>query len=188
MVAVHDFDAAGSRARFSALLIARIAMGMGVAGINFPAIYTQARWIPLDERARSMAVNSGIPLEPCCVGRVADRRTPSAGRGSSTCSAVSASYGSQIGRCALRTTRAPRIDTAELDYIRAHIAAVERVPRRRSGVPAHWRCGPSSLHFCHNWSPYVPLTWLPTFVNKGLGVEFASVMYLRCSAHRLLIF
>ncbi len=38
-------------------------MGMG-EGVNFPAIYTlHARWIPIDERARAMALNnSGIPF------------------------------------------------------------------------------------------------------------------------------
>jgi ACS family sodium-dependent inorganic phosphate cotransporter len=30
-------------------------------------------------------------------------------------------------------------------------------------------------HFCNNWSLYVLLSWLPTFVNQGLGVPFASV-------------
>ena len=30
-------------------------------------------------------------------------------------------------------------------------------------------------HFCNNWSLYVLLAWLPTFVNQGLGVAFASV-------------
>ena len=30
-------------------------------------------------------------------------------------------------------------------------------------------------HFCNNWSLYVLLSWLPTFVNKGLGVDFAAV-------------
>ncbi|MGA9573017.1 MAG: MFS transporter, partial [Lysobacterales bacterium] len=30
-------------------------------------------------------------------------------------------------------------------------------------------------HFCNNWSLYVLLSWLPTYVNKGLGVDFASI-------------
>src|SRR4029450_9180462 len=43
---------------FTALLIARIGMGMG-EGVNFPALYTpHARWSPIDERARSMALNN----------------------------------------------------------------------------------------------------------------------------------
>jgi ACS family sodium-dependent inorganic phosphate cotransporter len=30
-------------------------------------------------------------------------------------------------------------------------------------------------HFCSNWGTYVLLAWLPTYVNRGLGVEFGSV-------------
>jgi MFS transporter, ACS family, solute carrier family 17 (sodium-dependent inorganic phosphate cotransporter), other len=30
-------------------------------------------------------------------------------------------------------------------------------------------------HFCNNWSLFLMLTWLPTFINKGLGVDYASV-------------
>ena len=41
------------------------------------------------------------------------------------------------------------------------------------------KCGPVwaiiVAHFCNNWSLYVLLSWLPTFVNKGLGVDYAAV-------------
>ena len=30
-------------------------------------------------------------------------------------------------------------------------------------------------HFCNNWTLYVILSWLPKFVNEGLGVAFAAV-------------
>ena len=30
-------------------------------------------------------------------------------------------------------------------------------------------------HFCANWGTYVLLAWMPTYINKGLGVDFASV-------------
>jgi ACS family sodium-dependent inorganic phosphate cotransporter len=80
-------------------------------------------------------------------------------------------------RAAATPAQHPKIDGAELDYIRAHIAPVElgsappiRAFLRHSAV---WAI--IVAHFCHNWSLYVLLTWLPTFVNKGLGVEFASV-------------
>ncbi len=66
----------------------------------------------------------------------------------------------------------------ELDHIRAHSA-----PAGEPGTappiaaflkhPAVWAI--IVAHFCNNWSLYVLLTWLPTFVNKGLGVNFASV-------------
>jgi MFS transporter, ACS family, solute carrier family 17 (sodium-dependent inorganic phosphate cotransporter), other len=33
-------------------------------------------------------------------------------------------------------------------------------------------------HFCNNWSLYVLLSWMPTFINKGLGVDYGSVGWL----------
>ena len=30
-------------------------------------------------------------------------------------------------------------------------------------------------HFCANWGTYVLLAWLPTYFNKGLGVDFSEV-------------
>lgn len=38
-------------------------------------------------------------------------------------------------------------------------------------------------HFCNNWSLYVLLAWLPTFVNKGLGVDYASVGWFTMVPH-----
>ncbi len=45
------------------LLVARVAMGMGEA-VTFPSIYSlYSRWVPTQERSRSIAfTNSGIPL------------------------------------------------------------------------------------------------------------------------------
>ena len=40
-------------------------------------------------------------------------------------------------------------------------------------------CGPVwaiiVAHFCTNWGGYVLLAWMPTYITKGLGVDFASV-------------
>ena len=30
-------------------------------------------------------------------------------------------------------------------------------------------------HFCNNWSLFVLVSWMPTYINKGLGVDYASV-------------
>jgi MFS family permease len=167
---------------FAALLVVRIGMGLG-EGVNFPAIYTlHARWIPVDERARSMALNnSGIPLGTVFALLV----TP----------IVVAHLGWQwafylfgsVGlvwfvfwqtQTASAPDQHPRISPTELEHIRAHstpagdpgtappIAAFLKVPAVWAIIVAH---------FCNNWSLYVLLTWLPTFVNKGLGVDFASV-------------
>ena len=38
-------------------------------------------------------------------------------------------------------------------------------------------------HFCNNWSLYILITWLPTFVSEGLGVPFESVGWLTMIPH-----
>ena len=38
-------------------------------------------------------------------------------------------------------------------------------------------------HFCNNWSLYILITWLPTFVREGLGVPFESVGWLTMIPH-----
>jgi MFS family permease len=167
---------------FAVLLIARIGMGLG-EGVNFPAIYTlHARWIPTDERARAMALNnSGIPLGTVFALLV----TP----------IVVAQLGWQwafylfgsVGlvwfavwqmRSAAEPAQHPHITPQELEHIRAHSPPAGQ-PGSAPPIAAFlkhravWAI--IVAHFCNNWSLYVLLSWLPTFVNKGLGVNFASV-------------
>jgi MFS transporter, ACS family, solute carrier family 17 (sodium-dependent inorganic phosphate cotransporter), other len=79
----------------------------------------------------------------------------------------------------------PRISDAELALI-----AASATPRSAAdGVP--WKALMTSMpvwaiivaHFCNNWSLYVLLSWLPTFVNKGLGFDYASVGWITMIPH-----
>ncbi|MCZ6618699.1 MAG: ACS family MFS transporter [Gammaproteobacteria bacterium] len=165
-----------------ALLVVRIAMGMGEA-VTFPSIYSlYSRWMPVQERARAMAFNnSGIPLGTVFALLV----TP----------IIVAKFGWEwafylFGGVGLlwylfwqaKTTSTPQqhaaISTGELEYIEANVV---RSPEGRPHPPIReflkhmpvWAI--IVAHFCNNWSLYVLLSWLPTFVNKGLGVDFAAV-------------
>jgi len=171
------------------LIVARILMGMGEA-VTFPAIYAlYARWIPVRERSRSAGFsNSGIPL-----GTVfALLATP----------VIVASWGweyvfyifGSIGFiwCAVwyfLIASSPRqqagISQAELDLIAADTIA------DTPAVATPWRALMTNMpvwavivaHFCNNWWFYVLLAWLPTFVTKGLGVDYASVGYFAMMPH-----
>lgn len=163
------------------LIVARILMGMGEA-VTFPAIYAlYARWVPVRERSRSAGFsNSGIPL-----GTVfALLATP----------VIVAAWGWEwvfylfgavgFGWCAVwyfLIAPSPRqqagITQAELDVIAADTIA------ETSAKVTPWRALMTNMpvwavivaHFCNNWWFYVLLAWLPTFVTKGLGVDYASV-------------
>lgn len=176
------------------LIIARILMGMGEA-VTFPAIYAlYARWIPVKERSRSAGFsNSGIPL-----GTVfALLATP----------VIVAQWGWEwvfyiFGAtgfvwCAIwyfMIAPSPRkqsgISQTELDLIAADTIADEPA----SATPWSALMGNMSVwaiivaHFCNNWWFYVLLAWLPTFVTKGLGVDYASVGLFAMMPHIALFF
>ena len=163
------------------LVVARILMGMGEA-VTFPAIYAlYARWIPVKERSRSAGFsNSGIPL-----GTVfALLATP----------IIVASWGWEwvfylfgaVGFvwCAIwyfLIAATPR-EQAGISQTELDIIAAATIGDEPASAPP-WKELFSNMsvwaiivaHFCNNWWFYVLLAWLPTFVTKGLGVDYASV-------------
>ena len=171
------------------LLLARIGMGMGEA-VTFPSIYSlYGRWVPDQERSRAVALaNSGIPAGTVFALVV----TP----------VIAASFGWQwvfylfaaVGvlwwliwhrTVAATPVDQPGISRQELDVISAGTAAGS------AREPAPWRQLLANravwaiviAHFCNNWSLYVLLSWMPTFINKGLGVDYASVGWLTMIPH-----
>jgi ACS family sodium-dependent inorganic phosphate cotransporter len=171
-----------------ALMLTRVALGMGEA-VTFPSIYTMyARWIPLTERSRAVGLtNSGIPLGTV-LGLVA---TPYIVRHLGWPWAFY-SFGGlgvlwflfwQSG-----VTAAPRDHPA---MTTEELAAIERGTAVAPALRPPWKELLTSApvwalviaHFCNNWSLYVLLSWLPTFVNKGLGVNYAAVGWYTMIPH-----
>lgn len=163
------------------LFIARVGMGLG-EGIAFPAIHNLfARWAPVQERARFVALNtSGIPLGT--VGALF--LTP----------LIVLAWGWQwVFYCFgllgffwfalwyfLATDSPethPSIHPSEVQFIRANSPA----PPKNEKTP--WGLLLSKAptwaiiinHFCSNWGFYVILTWLPTYFKQALGVDMSKV-------------
>lgn len=163
------------------LLATRIAMGMGEA-VTFPSIYSlYSRWVPLRERSRAVGLtNSGIPLGTVFALVLTPYVVEHLGW-------PWVFYG--FGGLGVlwfvvwqRTVTAvpsihPHISRAELAEIEADTTSDEPVVdvpwKELLRLPAVWAI--VVAHFCNNWSLYVLLSWLPTFVNKGLGVDYAAV-------------
>jgi len=176
-------------ASFTILILARIGMGLG-EGITFPAWHSlYARWIPLKERARAVAVtNSGIPI------------------GTAFALIVTPIIVIELGwewafylfggvgfiwfffwqRMITSTPRDhPDISEEELNLIESNAPTSEVAdsPPWRELITNRplWAIGVA--HFCSNYSLFVFLSWLPLFINEGLGVEFESVGYLAMLPH-----
>jgi MFS family permease len=167
---------------FTALIAARIAMGLGEA-VTFPSVYTlYSRWLPVQERARGMALNnSGIPIgtifalivTPMVVARFGWEWA------FYTFGMAGVIWAFFWIRFTASTPEGHKdISQAELEYIRNQ-TPVKAADSRTPSIGEFLKHGPvwaiMVAHFCNNWSLYVLLSWMPTFVNKGLGVDFASI-------------
>jgi ACS family sodium-dependent inorganic phosphate cotransporter len=169
---------------FAALLVARVAMGLG-EGVSFPSIYAlYSRWIPAVERSRAVGLNfSAIPLgtvfallmTPWIIDRFGWPW-------------VFYSFGALglvwVVAWQLLVTatpeESPHVGAEELRAIRAGDEPAAEAPRPPLRAflasPAVWAIVVG--HFCNNWGGYVMLTLLPTYLNTQLGVELASVGWL----------
>jgi ACS family sodium-dependent inorganic phosphate cotransporter len=170
-------------ASLTTLFLARASMGLG-EGLNFPAIHSlTARWIPIQERSRAIAFNYtglllgtvvGLLLTPFLMVHFGWR-------------SVFYSFGI-LGflwyilwhrLAANRPEDHPTISSEELLYIQQHrpdAARAEKVPWRLifSKAPV-WAL--IAAHFCNNLGGYFVVTWVPTYLNKELGVAPNAIGY-----------
>jgi len=172
------------------LIAARIGMGLGEA-VTFPSVYTlYSRWIPVPERARAMALNnSGIPLGTVFALVVTPIIVETLGWQWAFYLFGAAGllwYAAWQTQTAASPREHPRITADELDHIDANVPTPTAAPPTPP-IRAFLKSAPVwaiiVCHFCNNWSLYVLLSWLPTFVNKGLGVDFAAVGWFTMMPH-----
>jgi ACS family sodium-dependent inorganic phosphate cotransporter len=174
---------------FGILIAARIAMGMGEA-VTFPSIYSiYGRWVPLNERSRAVGLtNSGIPLGTVFALVVTPYIVESLGWEWAfyLFGAVGAVWFVFWQRSVTATPEQhPDVSSEERATIEAgtQVAAAGESPPLMDflKLPAVWAI--IVAHFCNNWSLYVLLSWLPTFVNKGLGVDYSAVGWFTMIPH-----
>ena len=172
-----------------ALLLARVGLGMGEA-VTYPSFFSLfGRWIPTAERVRSVGLaNSGIPLGTI-LGLIV---TPM----------IITAWGWEWAFYAfglvgfvwfvpwyliVRATPAqdPKVSDAERALIAADMPDRddETLPALRVFLRSKAVWAIIVAHFCNNWSLYIMISWLPTFVNEGLGVDFESVGWMTMIPH-----
>lgn len=156
------------------LLLARVAIGLGES-VTYPALMSiYSRSVPLPERSRAMGLTgSATPLGTIfglAVTPVIARNLgwPWAFYLFGLAGLLWYPWWRRMAR------ESPNGQTGSKDTIRGQTAAVP------------WRGFLASRpvwalivgHFANNWSLYVLLSWLPTFLNQGLGVDYANVGWL----------
>ena len=168
-------------AGFTALIIARIGMGVG-EGVALPAIYSlYGRWLPRSESARAIGGTfSAIPLGIVFGLLVTPWIVLNFGwewafYSFGLAGVVWFVFWQRL--VAAHPDLHPNISEEERALIREDAAPVDATEAPPWGTlltsSAVWAIIVG--HFCSNWGTYVLLAWLPTYVNKGLGVDFASV-------------
>jgi ACS family sodium-dependent inorganic phosphate cotransporter len=165
-----------------ALFAARIGMGLGEA-VTFPSIYSLvARWFPHDEKVKAVALNaSGIPIGTVFALIVTPLVVVWLGWEWAfyLFGAVGVIWYLAWNRLVTTFPREhPTISSPELAYLEQRVQASEAVdtpPPLRTFLRNKALWAIIVAHFCNNWTLYVVLSWLPKYVNEGLGVAFAAV-------------
>ncbi|MEM9173721.1 MAG: ACS family MFS transporter [Myxococcota bacterium] len=172
-----------------ALLLARIGLGAGEA-VTYPSFFSLfGRWIPEAERVRAVGLaNSGIPLGTI-FGLVVTPLVISAWGWEWAFYSFGLLGFLWVVPWWLLVHAAPAQHPAISREER--VLLEEAIPEREAdGLPsigaflgsrAVWAI--VVAHFCNNWSLYILITWLPTFVREGLGVPFESVGWLTMIPH-----
>jgi ACS family sodium-dependent inorganic phosphate cotransporter len=172
------------------LVLARIGMGLGEA-VSFPSIYSMVtRWFPNTERSKAIALNaSGVPLGTAFALLVTPIIVVQLGwQWAFYLFGIVGIVWYIAWRLLVTTTPQahPSITSQELEYISAHAptaGAAEEAPpwgKLLTNMPM-WAI--IVAHFTNNWTLYVILSWLPIYVNQGLGVDFASVGMISMLPH-----
>jgi ACS family sodium-dependent inorganic phosphate cotransporter len=165
-----------------ALFAARIGMGLGEA-VTFPSVYSLiTRWFPHDEKVKAVALNaSGIPIGTVFALVVTPIIVLYLGWQWAfyLFGAVGVLWFLLWNRLVTTDPGShPRISEAERAYLadRAQTSgAVSEAPPLSTFLKNKAVWAIIVAHFCNNWTLYVVLSWLPKYVNEGLGVAFAAV-------------
>jgi ACS family sodium-dependent inorganic phosphate cotransporter len=173
---------------FTLLIMTRIAMGMGEA-VTFPSIYSLlSRWVPLTERSRAVGlINSGIPLGIIFALVITPIIVES--RGWEWAFYLFGGLGALwflLWHKVVTSTpqehatiSSEELDAIEVDSSTDQITAMRWYEYLKSRPV--WAI--VVAHFCNNWSLFILLSWMPTFIYQRLGVDYSSVGWLTMIPH-----
>ena len=168
-------------ATFSALLAARVLLGLG-EGVNFPSIHSlTARWTLPSERARVLSVNySGMYVGTVVALSASPLIIKSLGW--PALFYISGALGAAwvavwMYLAADRPETSSRIGAAELELIMSLRSAAPRAVRVPWAAIAREQAVWAIVvaHFCSNFGFNILLLWLPTYLHHTFGVPLDRV-------------
>jgi len=159
------------------LIMTRIGMGLGEA-VTFPSVYSLiTRWFPADEKSKAVAFNaSGIPIGTVFALVVTPLIVLHLGWEWAFYLFGLVGVFWFIAWQKLVTTTPqehPHISVLELQYLEENATAsgtVSESPPWGGFLKNKAVWAIIVAHFCNNWTLYVILSWLPKYVNEGLGL------------------
>ena len=181
MVGCDPVYTPAAAAGFAILIAVRIAMGIG-EGVAFPAVYSlYGRWLPSNENSRAIGITfSAIPLGSVMALLITPWIVVKFGWEWAFYSFGALGFIWYFLWQRMVTSFPadhPDISDEELEIISTDGLPEEAAKKLPWGTlfksTAVWAI--VVAHFCSNWGTYVLLAWLPTYVNKGLGVDFSAV-------------
>ena len=155
----------------SALIGARIALGLGEAAVFPASINMVGRWVPVASRTRAVALfTSGLSL-----GTVVS--LPLTGW-------LTREYGWPVPFYVFGIVGFVWVVAWAVGVDNGRGVEAEPVPAERPPIPwgkivstpAVWAIVIN--HFCNNWSLYVLLAWMPSYFNTTFGVSVANAGFL----------
>ncbi len=173
----------------AALIMMRILMGMGEA-VAFPSFYSlYSRWIPLTERSRAVAIaNSAIAAGTIFALSITPIIVIYLGWEWSFYIFGGAGiiwwFAWQIMVTSYPKDH-PKISESELQTINDGMGTKSTI----SNLPWAKVFKNTSVwaiivaHFCNNWTLFLILSWLPTFLSGAYGIDIASVGILAIMPH-----
>lgn len=173
-----------------ALYAARIGMGLGEA-VTFPSVYSLVtRWFGSGEKSKAIALNaSGIPIGTVFALIVTPVIVEYLGwEWAFYLFGIVGVFWYVAWQRVVTTTpdEHPRISDEEKQWLADNAPASGNVEEQVS----IWQFLKSAplwaiivAHFCNNWTLYVILSWLPKYVNEGLGVPFAAIGLIAMLPH-----
>lgn len=171
------------------LFFARIGMGLGEA-VTFPSVYSLiTRWFPVNEKSKAVALNaSGIPIGTVFALIVTPIIVAELGWEWAFYLFGLVGVFWYVAWHYLVTNLPqdhPTISSSELAHIESNAPAegIGESPPIMFFLRSRAVWAIIVAHFCNNWTLYVILSWLPKYVNDGLGVPFAAIGIIAMLPH-----